>query len=158
MDHEFDLAFELLDTAADRLQMQQYGHTTIAFHNHGDDLTLTTVHTYTRSIGHKLTLLAHYTDTGELAAAVEATAPDLETEPQLRIIKVYAADLMFHAIAGTWSFRAKGHYTHTITAGVGEEPMWTLHITTSLGGQLTATDTIADLVDHILTAEAAHAA
>ena len=141
MDHEFDLAFELLDTAADLLQQQQYGHTTIAYHNHGDDLTLTTVHTYTRSSGHRLTLLAHYTDTGELAAAVEATAPDLETEPQLRITKIFAADLTFHAVPSTWSFRAKGHYTYTITAGVGDEPMWTLHTTTTLGGQTHAPPT-----------------
>jgi hypothetical protein len=157
MDHEFDLAFEVLDTAADRLQMQQYRHTTIEFHNHGDDLTLTTVHTYTRSSGHRLTLLAHYTDTGALAAAVEATAVDLEAEPDLRIIKV-AADLMFHTIPGSWSFRAKGHHTYTITAGVGDEPMWTLHMTTTLAGQLTATDTIADLIDHVLTTQAIAAA
>jgi hypothetical protein len=157
MDHEFDLAFELLDTAADRLQMQQYGHTTLAFHNHGDDLTLTTVHTYSRSTGHRLTLLAHYTDTRELAAAVEATAPDLDTEPQLRITKIAAADLMFHAIPGTWSFRATGAYTYTITAGT--DPMWTLHITTTAGGQLTSTsDSIAELVDHVLTTQARAAA
>ena len=64
MDHEFDLAFELLDTAIDRLQLQQYGSTTIEHHNHGDDLILTSRHTYSSSAGHKLTLLATYKDSG----------------------------------------------------------------------------------------------
>lgn len=155
MDHEFDLAFELLDTAADLLQQQQYGHTTIAFHNHGEDLTLTTCHSYTQTAGHSLALLAHYSDTGELAAAVHATAPDLETEPDLRIVKVTAADLMFHAVPGTWAFRAKGQHTYTITAGIGDEPMWTLNTHTTNGGAITATDNITELVDHILTTEAA---
>lgn len=155
MDHEFDLAFELLDTAADLLQQQQYGHTTIEFHNHGDDLTLSTIHCYNRTAGHTLTLLAHYTETGELAAAVVATAADLEADPDLRIVKVTAADLMFHAVPGTWSFRAKGHHTYTITAGIGDEPLWTLNIHTATGNAATATDNITELVEHILTVEAA---
>ena len=36
MDHEFDLAFELLDTAIDRLQLQQYGTTTIGHETGGN--------------------------------------------------------------------------------------------------------------------------
>lgn len=152
MDHEFDLAFELLDTAIDRLQLQQYGSTTIECHNHGDDLVLTSRHTYSSSAGHKLTLLATYKEDGITAAAVEITAPDLETTPQMRIVKVYAADLMFHAIPGTWAFRAQGHHRYTITAGTGDEPLWTLATHT---GTATPSNNIAELVDQVLAAEAA---
>jgi len=153
MDQEFDLAFELLATATDLLPQQPYGITTIEPHNHGDDLILTSRHTYSTSAGHTLTLLATYKHTGKPAASVEITAPDLDTHPHLRIVKVHAADLMFHAIPGTWSFRAKGHgNTYTITTGIGDEPIWTL---VTGRGTTTATDNIAELVDQILTAEAA---
>ena len=53
MDHNFELAFNLLDEAAGRIQTQQYGITRIPFHNHGDML-LTTVHDYTPETGHRL--------------------------------------------------------------------------------------------------------
>ena len=72
MDHEFELAFNLLDEAAGRIQTQQYGITRLLFHNHGDIL-LTTVHDYSRESGHLLVLLAN--DDHGLMAAVEATAP-----------------------------------------------------------------------------------
>ena len=126
MDHEFELAFNLLDEAAGRIQHQQYGITRILFHNHGDIL-LTTVHDYTRETGHHLVLLA--TDDHGQMAAIEATAPDLESDPGSRILKVRAGDLMFHAVPDTWSYRvaAAGH-TYTLTAGVGDEPMWTVAI------------------------------
>ncbi|ORA14860.1 hypothetical protein [Mycobacterium arosiense] len=150
MDHEFDLAFELLDNAVDRLQLQQYGITTIEHQNHGEDLLLTSRHTYSSGAGHKLTLLATYKDSGQTAAAVEVTSADLDTDPQPRIVKVQAGDLMFHAIPGTWSFRATGHRTYIITAGVGDEPIWTL----TAGGVRAASDSIAELVDQILAAEA----
>lgn len=153
MDHEFDLAFELLDTAVERLQQQQYGDTTIEHHNHGDDLILTSRHTYSSRTGHKLTLLATYKDQPRItAAAVEATAPDLETDPEIRIVKLLAADLTFHAIPGTWSFRAAGHHRYTITAGTGDQPLWTL---STDNGHTVGTDNIAELVDHIDAAEAA---
>ena len=152
MDHEFDLAFELLDTAIERLQLQQYGATTIECHNHGDDLILTSRHTYASSTGHTLTLLATYKEDRTTAAAVEITAPDLDTTPHMRIVKVYAADLMFHAIPGTWTFRAHGHHRYTITAGTGDEPLWTLATHT---GPATPSDNIAELIDQVLTAEAA---
>ena len=87
MDHEFDLAFNLLDEAAGRIQQQQYGITPILFHNHGDIL-LTTVHDYTRDTGHHLVLLAA-DDHGQMAA-IETTAPDLDTAPRTRILKVRA--------------------------------------------------------------------
>jgi hypothetical protein len=151
MDHEFDLAFELLDDAIERLQQQQYGITAVEQHNHGEDLLLTSGHTYSGGAGHKLTLLATYKDSGQTAAAVEVTAPDLDTEPDARIVKVQAGDLMFHAIPGTWSFRATGRRTYIITAGVADQPMWTL----SAGGAPATSDSIAELVDQILTAEAA---
>ena len=98
---------------------------------------------------------AHGDHTGSnefFGTAVEIIAPDLETTPHMRIVKVYAADLMFHAIAGTWTFRAHGHHRYTITAGTGDQPLWTLATHT---GITTASNNIAELVDHILTAEAA---
>lgn len=125
MDHEFDLAFALLDEAAERIQHQQYGITRIVFHNHGPIL-LTTVHEYTPEQGHHLVLLA--TDDYGQIAALEATAPDLNTEPSTRILKVRAGDLTFHQVPGTWSYRADGAHTYTLTAGVGDEPMWTLTV------------------------------
>lgn len=152
MDHEFDLAFELLDTAIELLAQQQYGDTTITQHNHGDDLVLTSRHTYSSISGHKLTLLATYVEAPTMtAAAVEITAPDLDTEPTMRIVKVFAADLMFHAVPDSWSFRATGRQRYTITAGTGHAPLWTL--ATAAGDS--ESDTIGELVDRILTAEAA---
>jgi hypothetical protein len=124
MDHEFELAFNLLDEAAGRIQEQQYGITRILFHNHGKIL-LTTVHDYTPETGHRLVLLAN-DDHGQMAA-VEATTPDLDTTPATRILKVRAGDLTFHAVPGTWSYRASGsRHTYTLTTVVGAEPMWTL--------------------------------
>jgi hypothetical protein len=126
MDHAFELAFNLVDKAAGRIQEQQYGVTRIQVHNHGD-IALTTVHGYTRESGHRLVLFAR-DDHGQLAA-LEASAPDLDSAPRTRILKVRAGDLSFHAVPGTWSFRATaaGH-TYTLTAGVGDEPMWTTTI------------------------------
>jgi hypothetical protein len=125
MDHEFELAFNLVDEAAGRIQDQQYGITRVLFHNHGD-IGLTTVHDYTREGGHRLVLFA--TDDHGQMAAVEATAPDLATEPHTRILKVRAGELTFHAVPGqAWSYRAAyaGH-TYTLTAGIGDQPMWTV--------------------------------
>ena len=127
MDHEFELAFNLLDEAADRIQHQQYGITRILFHNHGD-IGLTTVHDYTREGGHRLVLFA--TDAHGQMAAVEATAPDLNTEAHTRILKVRAGELTFHAVPRQpWSYRAAhaGH-TYTLTAGIGDQPMWTVTV------------------------------
>lgn len=129
MDHEFELAFNLIDEAAERIQHQQYGITRILFHNHGD-IGLTTVHDYTREAGHRLVLFA--TDEHGQMAAVEATAPDLNTEPHIRILKIRAGELIFHAVPGQdWSYRAAhaGH-TYTLTAGIGDQPMWTVAIDT----------------------------
>ncbi|BBC69094.1 hypothetical protein MML61_27535 (plasmid) [Mycobacterium marinum] len=127
MDHEFELAFNLVDEAAGRIQHQQYGITRVLLHNHGD-IGLTTVHDYTREGGHRLVAIA--TDVHGLMAAVEATASDLNTEPHTRILKVRAGDLIFHAVPGRdWSYRAAyaGH-TYTLTAGIGDQPMWTVAI------------------------------
>lgn len=126
MDHEFELAFNLLDEAAGRIQNQQYGITRILFHNHGKIL-LTTVHDYTRETGHHLVLLAS-DDHGQMAA-IEATAPDLGADPVTHISKVRAGDLTFHAVPDTWSYRAAaGGHTYTLTAGVGDEPLWSATI------------------------------
>jgi hypothetical protein len=126
MDHEFELAFNLLDEAASRIQDQQYGITRIPFHNHGRIL-LTTVHRYTRETGHHLILLA--TDDYGQMAAIEATTPNLHTTPATRITKVRAGDLTFHNTSGSWSYRATGrHHTYLLTAGTGDEPLWTVAI------------------------------
>lgn len=130
MDHEFDLAFNLVDEAAGRIQHQRYGITRIQFHNHGD-AELTTVHDYTREDGHRLVLIA--SDAHGQMAAVEATAPDLTTAPHTRILKVRAGELTFHAVPGRdWSYRAThaGH-TYTLTAGIGDQPMWTVALDTN---------------------------
>ena len=126
MDHEFDLAFDLLDDAIDRLQQQQYGITTLRAPQPRRRLAAhQPAHLQQRSrpqahpAGH---LRRRRPDRGR----VEVTAPDLDTDPQTRIVKVHAGDLMFHAIPGTWSFRATGHRTYIITAGVADEPIWTL--------------------------------
>jgi hypothetical protein len=122
MDHEFELAFNLLDEAAGRIQNQQYGITSTMSHNHGK-IRLTTVHDYTRQTGHRLVLLAN-DDHGQMAA-VQATAPDLDTYPCTRILKVRAGDLTFHAVPNTWSYRATANgHTYTITARIGDQPLW----------------------------------
>jgi hypothetical protein len=153
MDHEFELAFNLLDEAAGRIQEQQYGITRILVHNHGD-IALTTVHGYTRESGHRLVLFAS-DDHGQVAT-LEASTPDLDTAPRTRILKVRAGDLRFHAVPGAWSFRATdtGH-TYTLTAGVGDEPMWT----TSIDHAGPAVhDTLDDAVSALLTHHAPFAA
>jgi hypothetical protein len=126
MDHEFELAFNLLDEAAGRIQQQQYGITRIPFHNHGD-IALTTVHDYTPHTGHHLVLLAA-DDHGQMVA-IEATAADLNAEPVARILKVRAGDLTFHATSETWTYRAhhRGH-TYTLAARISDEPMWTVTV------------------------------
>ena len=84
MDHAFELAFDLLAEAADRIQHQQYGITRNLHHSHGP-IQLTTVHEYTPEQGHHLVLLA--TDDYGLLVAIEATAPELDTAPDTRIKK-----------------------------------------------------------------------
>lgn len=103
MDHEFELAFNLLDEAAGRIQQQQYGITCILFHNHGD-ITLTTMHTYTHEAGHRLILIAA-DDHGQMAT-IEATAPDLLTDPVTRILTVRTGDLTFHTSTQAWTYPA----------------------------------------------------
>jgi hypothetical protein len=68
-------------------------------------------------------------DHGQMAA-IEATAPDLETDPHTRILKVRAGELIFHGRPDDiWSYRAvaAGH-TYTLTAGIGDQPMWTVTV------------------------------
>lgn len=130
MDHAFELAFNLCDEAAGRIQDQQYGITRILAHDHGDVL-LTTVHHYTVATKHHLILLAH--DDHGLLAAIEATAKHLESQPCARIVKVRAGDLTFHADTDEpWSYRAtRGTDTYTLTAVIPEhheDPMWTTQI------------------------------
>ena len=148
MDHAFELAFDLLAEAADRIQHQQYGITRNLHHNHGP-IQLTTVHEYSPEQGHHLVLLAN--DDYGLLAAIEATAPDLDTTPDTRIQKVRAGDLTFHAVRGTWSYRATGTHTYTLTAGVGDEPMWTLTI--DHAPLALAYDDLHQAIDDVLTTE-----
>lgn len=127
MDHEFELAFNLCDEAAGRIQNQQYGITRIQFHNHGDIL-LTTVHQHTRETGHHLILLAH--DDHGLMAAIEATAAHHEDRPDVRIIKVGVGGLTFHVDpSDRWTYRAtRGTDTYTLAAVVPQDiddPTWT---------------------------------
>lgn len=145
MDHEFDLAFALLDEAAERIGHQQYGITRIPFHAYGPIL-LTTVHNYTRETGHHLVLLAA-DDHGQMVA-IEATAPDLDTDPVTRIVHVRAGEHTFHAV-DTWSFRTtvEGH-TYTLTAQPGTDT-WTLTVDIA---QPTAHPDIDDAITELLHA------
>lgn len=145
MDHEFELAFNLLDEAAGRIQQQQYGITRILYHNHGDIL-LTTVHDHTPDTGHRLVLLAA-DDHGQMVA-VEATAPDLAAEPDTRILKVRAGDMTFHTTPDTWTYRAahRGH-TYTLTAGIGDQPAWTITVD---GGTAQHHDDLDTAIDTVL--------
>jgi hypothetical protein len=137
MNHEFDLAFNLLDEAADRIQQAQYGITRILFHNHGDIL-LTTIHEHAPETGHRLVLVA--TDDHGHLATVEATAPDLDTTTTARILTVRAGHLTFHATPTAWTYPATddADTTYTLTAGIGDEPMWT--IATNHGGAVAHQD------------------
>ena len=151
MDHEFELAFNLLDEAAGRIGQQQYGITRILFHNHGD-IALTTVHDYTRDTGHHLVLLA--TDDHGQLAAIQATAPDLDADPLTRILKVRAGELIFHARPDDiWSYRAAhaGH-TYTLSAGIGDQPTWT---TTIDHAEPTTHDSLDDAINELLGHRAA---
>jgi hypothetical protein len=67
----------------------------------------------------QLVLLA--TDDHGQLAVIEATAPEVDTEPCTRIMNVRAGDLRFHAVPDdTWSFRGiVGRHDYTLTAGVG---------------------------------------
>jgi hypothetical protein len=145
MDYEFELAFNLLDEAAERIGHQQYGITRVLFHNYGPTL-LTTVHNYTREDGHHLVLLAA-DDHGQMVA-VEATAPDLDTTPVTRILKIRVGDLTFHAV-DTWSFRARASHTYTITAPIATEPMWTLAVD---DGQPIGYPDLDDAISEVLAA------
>lgn len=149
MDHEFELAFNLLDEAAERIQHQQYGITCVWYHNHGD-IDLTTVHHYSRGAGHQLILFA--VDEHGQMAAVEATAADLNTTPVMRILKVRAGQRTFHAVPRQdWSYRTthNGHI-YTLTAGIGEEPMWTVTVDAN---PPVAHDDLDAAIDHLAAAD-----
>lgn len=121
MTHEFDLAFILLDEAAERLQPHPSGgrHLPTADHHR---FPLTTICRYRRDHGLWLHLAA-FDDHG-LAATVEATAPDDHTAPEYRIVTVRAGDLLFIGTGG-WTFRADGEHRYTLTADTAADT-WTL--------------------------------
>ncbi|OBJ86080.1 hypothetical protein [Mycobacterium asiaticum] len=149
MDHEFELAFNLCDEAAGRIQNQQYGVHRIAFHNHGEHVELTSVHHYTRENGHQLFLFA--SDVNGQLAVVEATAADLASQPTTRIIKIRAGALTFHALPDQpWTYRARSaRTTYTLTATVGAaEPMWLIAVN---HGAPTGHHDLDDAVTELLT-------
>lgn len=123
MTHEFDLAFILLDEAAERLQLRPSAARPLRAADHGR-FPLTTICRYRRDDGLWLHLAA-FDDHG-LAATVEATAPDDHTEPECRIVTVRAGHLLF---IGTdyWTFRADGEHRYTLTADTGADT-WTLAV------------------------------
>lgn len=123
MTHEFDLAFILLDEAAERLQPRPSGAYQLPTTDHGR-FPLTTICRYRRDEGLWLHLAA-FDDHG-LAATVEATAPDDHTAPEYRIVTVRAGDLLFIGIGG-WTFRADGEHRYTLTADTGADT-WTLAV------------------------------
>lgn len=151
MDHEFELAFNLCDEAAGRIQNQQYGITRILAHNHGP-IQLSTVHAYTRETGHHLILLAH-DHHGDLMAAVEVTAAHLHDTPNVFITRVRAGDLIFHADPHhQWTYRAtRGTDTYTLTALIpheADDPMWTTQFNDD---DVTDWDDLDDALDTLLT-------
>ncbi|WP_071288307.1 hypothetical protein [Mycolicibacterium llatzerense] len=123
MNHEFDLAFILLDEAAERLHPGRAGARRLPAADHGR-LPLTTICRYRRDGGLWLHLAAF--DDHELLATVEATAPDAHTEPECRIITVRAGHLLFVG-TGNWTFRADGEHRYTLTADTGTDT-WTLTV------------------------------
>ncbi len=123
MTHEFDLAFILLDEAAERLHPGRAGARRLPAADHGR-FPLTTICRYRRDDGLRLHLAA-FGDHG-LAATVEATAPDDHTAPQCRIVTVRAGDLLFIGTGG-WTFRADGEHRYTLTADTGTDT-WTLTV------------------------------
>jgi hypothetical protein len=125
MDHQFELAFDLLEIAAEQLLDRDY--TPVTRTTYYGLLTLITRHRYTPTGGHVLSVLAY--DDGAVQAAVVATTDhDGDANPHTRIIKVRAGDLMFHAVPGTWAFRARASHTYTLTAEIGTDPVWTLRV------------------------------
>ncbi|TXI53495.1 hypothetical protein [Mycolicibacterium mageritense] len=115
-DHEFDLAFHLLDDAVHRMHTRRYGTTRIADHDFGSVL-LTSVHRYTRAAGHHLTLFA--ADSRGQMAVVDVRAESLRSEPSLHIRSVRAAHLSFRADPDTCTFRARGHHHYTLSTETG---------------------------------------
>jgi hypothetical protein len=116
MDHEFALAFDLLDEAAHRLHHQPYGTADILVHNFGS-FPMQAAHHRAGPDGHTLHLIA-YDDHGVMAA-VQASAPDRHSSPQLRIVKVRAGHLTFHGTEN-WTFRAVGEHRYRLTAHIGQ--------------------------------------
>lgn len=123
MTHEFDLAFILLDEAAERLHPARDGARRLPTTDHGR-FPLTTIYRYRRDDGLWLHLAA-FDDHG-LLATVEATAPDEHTAPQYRIVTVRAGHLLFLG-TDNWTFRADGEHHYTLTADTGSDT-WTLAV------------------------------
>ncbi|MCV7200597.1 hypothetical protein H7J71_01040 [Mycolicibacterium peregrinum] len=121
MEHQFELAFELLDIAAEQLVNDEYDPTELTNTTYYGLYTIINRHRNSRTGGHVLTVLAY--DHDELQAAVEATTNHDHDQPHTRIVKVRAGDQMLHATQ-QWTFRA--HPNHTLTAQVGGEQLWTV--------------------------------
>lgn len=85
MEHQFELAFELLDIAAEQLVNDEYDRTELTKTTYYGLYTIINRHRYSRTGGHVLTVLAYEDD--ELQAAVEATTDHDQDEPHTRIVK-----------------------------------------------------------------------
>lgn len=143
MEHQFELAFELLDIAAEQLVNDEYDRTELTKTTYYGLYTIINRHRYSRTGGHVLTVLAY--DHDELQAAVEATTDQDQDEPQARIVKVRAGDQMLHATQ-EWTFRTQPN--RTLIAEVGAEQLWTVHA----GGVTTAHDDLDAAVNQLLAA------
>ncbi|MBN3459745.1 hypothetical protein JNN96_37575 [Mycobacterium sp. DSM 3803] len=143
MDHQFELAFDLLDIAAEQLVNDEYDRTELTKTTYYGLYTIINRHRYSRTGGHILTVLAY--DHDELQAAVEATTEHDQDEPHTRIVKVRAGDHLLHATQ-EWTFRTQPN--HTLTAEVAGDQLWTVRA----AGVTTAHDDLDEAVSQLLAA------
>ena len=143
MEHQFELAFELLDIAAEQLVNDEYDRTELTKTTYYGLYTIINRHHDSRTGGHVLTLLAY--DHDELQAAVEATTDHDHDQPHTRIVKVRAGDQMLHATQ-EWTFRTQPN--HTLTAEVAGDQLWTVHA----AGVTTTHDDLDEAVNQLLSA------
>ena len=138
----------------DRIQEQQYGITRIPFHNHGD-IALTTVHDYTPRPG--TTWFCSPSTTTAKWSPIEATAPDLNTEPRHPHPQSPRRGAHLpRRPRQPWTYRAAhaGH-TYTLTAGIGDQPTWTVTVDDRTPKHY---DDLDDALSTVLDHHAAHAA
>ncbi|WP_396908305.1 hypothetical protein [Mycolicibacterium sp.] len=143
MDHQFELAFDLLDIAAEQLVNGEYHRTELTTTTYYGLYTIINRHRYSRTGGHVLTVLAY--DHDELQVAVEATTDHDHDEPHTRIVKVRAGDHLLHATQ-EWTFRSNTR--HTLVAEIGAQQPWTVHA----DNHTTAHDDLDEAIHQLLAA------